>query len=206
VISGCRYRDAIPYHKTDTQYGIRIAYRILYKVGIIFCGLLFLIIGLSACGVQPTPLRPPSSGIHFTPTTQASPTPTLTAQPIETPLATTTPICTNNLTFLETISVPDGTIVHPGDLVDKRWLVQNSGSCNWDERYQLRAITSTGLDAPTTQALYPARSGAKATIRIQLMAPPELGSFQSAWQAYDSQGKPFGDRLNLLIVVNSGTP
>ena len=96
----------------------------------------------------------------------------------------------NALTLLESMSIPDGTVVHPGDQVDKRWLVQNSGSCNWDERYQLRSIPGTGMNALAELALYPARSGAKANIRIQLTAPSEPGSYQGTWQAYDPLGQP----------------
>jgi hypothetical protein len=107
---------------------------------------------------------------------------------------------------MEDITIPNGAIVTPGDNLDKRWLVQNSGSCNWDERYRLRFISGSELNAPVEQALYPARSGTKANIRIQLTAPSEPGNYQSAWQAYDPQGQPFGDPLYIQIVVASTKP
>jgi hypothetical protein len=203
VINSRQFRKIDAYQNTDTQYGIRIAYRILCNVGAVIVGLLFLAISASACAKQPTPFRPHSSTTRIFPTAQARAAPTSTELPIKTPLPTATQSCTNNLTFLETVSIPDGTLVHPGDQVDKRWLVQNSGSCNWDEHYLLKSITGTGLDAPIELALYPARSGAKVTIRIQLIAPSEPGSYQGTWQAYDPQGQPFGDLLVLLIVVDS---
>jgi hypothetical protein len=34
-------------------------------------------------------------------------------------------------------------------------------------------------------------------------APTEPGAYQFTWQAYDSQGKPFGDPLSIQIVVAS---
>jgi hypothetical protein len=110
------------------------------------------------------------------------------------------------LTFLEAVSIPDGTVVQPGERVDKRWLVQNSGSCNWDDRYRLKSITGTDLNAPVELALYPARSGAKASLRMLFTALTEAGSYQSAWQAYDPQGQPFGDLLYIQLVVASGEP
>ena len=110
------------------------------------------------------------------------------------------------MTFLETVPIPDGTVVHSGDRLDKRSLVQNSGNCNWDDRYRLRSITGTDLNAPVEVALYPACNGAKASLRMLFTSPTAPGSYQSAWQAYDPQGLPFGDPLYIQIVVDSGKP
>lgn len=192
-------------HSTDTQYEVRIAYQILCKVDFLVISLLLIMVGLSACTGQATPYRPPSPAFYITQPIQASVTPT-TRQAVETPLQTATPACTNNLTFLEAISIPDGTVVQPGERLDKRWLVQNSGSCNWDERYLLRSFTGTDLNASVELALYPARSGAKVSLRMLFTAPSEPGSYQSAWQAYDPQGQPFGDLLHIQIAVDSYEP
>jgi hypothetical protein len=63
-------------------------------------------------------------------------------------IATCHPSCTDNLAFLEDITIPNGTVVVPGESVDKRWLVQNSGSCNWDDRYRLKFVSGSELSAP----------------------------------------------------------
>jgi Ig-like domain from next to BRCA1 gene len=119
-------------------------------------------------------------------------------------MPTSTPACTDNLTFLEDLSLPDGAVVHPGDVLDKRWLVENSGSCNWNESYRLKFLSGADLSASIEQSLYPARSGTKAIIRIVFTAPDEPGTYQSAWQAYDPQGNPFGDPIFIHIVIDSG--
>jgi hypothetical protein len=137
---------------------------------------------------------------------QASTTPNPTLQTAVTPFPITTPECTDNLIFLEDLSLPDGTVVKPGAPLDKRWLVENSGSCNWDERYRLKFMSGAELSAPLDQALYPARSGSKATIRIVFTAPSEPGTYQSAWQAYNSQGKPFGEPVFIQVTVGSENP
>jgi hypothetical protein len=206
VISGHLFRRFIANHSYDTQYGIHIAYRLLCKVGFIIIPLFLIILGTSGCGEQPTPYRPPTIAIHATQPAKTSATPTSTSQSIETPLAPAAPTCSNNLTFMEDISIPDGTIVRPGDSLDKRWLVQNSGSCNWDEHYQLKAISTSELNAPVELALFPARSGTKTSLRILFTAPADPGKYQNAWQAYDPQGQPFGDPLILQVIVNSGGP
>jgi hypothetical protein len=196
----------IIYKPNDTQYAHRIAYRLLYRVGITVILLSLLLLGVSACAEQPTPYRPPTIAVRATALVVASVIPSSTAQPIETSLPLVTPTCTNTLTYLEDLSLPDGTIVKPGENLDKRWLVQNSGTCNWDERYRLKFISGAELSAPIDQALYPARSGTQATLRISFTAPSEPGTYQSAWQAYDPQGQAFGDPVYLQVVVESVVP
>ncbi|MBN1148805.1 MAG: hypothetical protein JXA78_16205 [Anaerolineales bacterium] len=131
---------------------------------------------------------------------QPSSTPILTPTPKEA-RPTATPDCVDDLRFLEDLTFPDGARVAPGELVDKRWLVENAGTCNWDRRYRLRLVEGIDLQAPEEQALYPARSGTRAVIRVQFRAPDERGRYRSAWQAYDPQGQAFGDLIYVEIVV-----
>ena len=162
--------------------------------------LLALLPWLAACaGATPTPYRPPTLVAQSSPPSQPSATP---AEVLPTPLSAAPP-CTNDLTFVQDLTIPDGTLVSPGAQLDKRWKVQNSGGCNWDEGYQLRLVSGPELGALPEQALYPARSGAEATFRILFTAPTEPGIYQSAWQAHDPQGNPFGDLFFIYIEVES---
>jgi hypothetical protein len=205
-VSSChRFRGVNTNDSKDTQYEICIAYRLLSTVGLVVVSLVLVSLGLTGCGENPTPYRPPAITFHPTPSPLASVVPTFTSLPIETPLAIATPSCTDNLTFLEDISILGGTLAHPGDGLDKRWLVMNSGSCNWDDRYRLKLASGSELNAPVEQALFPARSGTKASIRILFTAPSGPGIYESDWQAYDPQGKPFGDPVIIQISVDSGT-
>jgi hypothetical protein len=85
--------------------------------------------------------------------------------------------------------------------LDKRWKVLNSGTCNWDDTYQLRLSAGSELGLPTIQKLYPARSGTEAMIRIVFNAPSEPGTYRSAWQTFDPGGAPFGDMIYVEFVV-----
>jgi hypothetical protein len=98
--------------------------------------------------------------------------------------------------------------VNPGESLDKRWEVQNNGTCNWNQDYRVKLIAGPGMGIPIQRALIPALSGTEVIIRMVLIAPDEPGNYRSAWQAYGPQDIPFGDPFFIDIVVSgpeSGT-
>jgi hypothetical protein len=139
----------------------------------------------------PTPLPPTAT---FTPTSTATPTPEPTLPP---PAP-----CVVDLDYLQDLSIPDGTPVLPGSLIDKQWLVHNNGSCDWTAAYRLRLVSGDPLGAPGEQALYPARAGTQAVLRITFVAPLTPGTYRSVWQAVAPDDTPFGDPVTIEIVVN----
>ncbi len=158
-----------------------------------------------ACSPQITdtpfrpPTQPPPTQILSTTTPipaiyTAVPTSTVTPTPTEGP-------CSNNLEFVSDVTIPDGTTVSVGSGIDKQWLVNNSGTCNWDSTYRLKWIGGDPLGANQEQVLYPARAGTQATIRITFTAPAVDGTYESAWQAYSPDGMGFGDPIFIKIVV-----
>lgn len=158
-----------------------------------------LLPGLAACSQQYTPYRPPTYAVQVTP-------PLPLAKTTGTPAASNPLTCTNNLVLLQDSSLPSGTVVNAGQSLDKRWLIQNSGTCNWDETYLVKLVSGIDFGASTEQALYPARAGAEVTLQMSLTAPAEPGAYQSAWQAFDPQGEAFGDMLTLQVVVEPAQP
>ena len=109
--------------------------------------------------------------------------------------------CTNQLTFEQDLTLPDGTFIEPGSGLDKQWQVKNDGTCNWNENYSIHLINGDALGASDPQAMVPARSGTETTIRIMFTAPQEAGKYTSTWQAYDPNGQPFGDYFSIVINV-----
>ena len=174
---------------------------------------LLLFIGIfltSACSSAPTPTPfvPPTAQVPLVePTLIIQPTDPVVVKitplpTIDIPTATVNPEdCVNNLTFLNDLTIPDGMSITQGATIDKQWLVQNSGTCDWNAGYRLRYIGGAVLGAPEELALYPAKSGTQATIQITFTAPFSDGAYESAWQAFDPFGFAFGDPIYMSIVV-----
>ena len=177
-------------------------YKFWIKSVICVC-LLSLWLLATGCSLRPSRLAPETTEIPpFRPPTLAA-TITPTPKPImQKEQATSAPTCTDQLNFVSDLTFPDGTVVDPSSTIDKRWEVDNSGSCNWDEKYKLRQIAGPDLGSLKEQALYPARSGSRATIRIVVTAPAEAGKYHLVWQAINPAGQPFGDPIYMDIVVS----
>ena len=158
-------------------------------------------------GLQQTPyFRPPDAGEKIT-TPGAE---TLASVPTNPGISSTeqsqpaeSAQCKDSLVFVKDLTIPDGTVIAPESTLDKRWEITNNSNCNWGEGYRVRLIAGPELGAQKEQALYPARSGTQAVIRILFKAPVEPGSYRSAWQAFNAQGEPFGDPFFIDIVVSS---
>jgi hypothetical protein len=167
-----------------------------------------LIFALAACSpaATPTPFRPPTmESPLIEPTLIIQPTkPVVVVQssPLPTILPTTNPQeCISDLNFVSDVTLPDNTFVTYGASMDKQWLVENTGTCPWDASYRLRHLGGAILGAPEEVMLYPAKAGTQATIQIVFTAPFTDGVYESAWQAFDPQGNPFGDPIYIRVTV-----
>lgn len=172
-----------------------------FALGVLFLSALLL----SACVRSSTHNFPfDQTSQPYIPVTLAAPTQTTTAATTPTQLASDNdPDCIDNLTYIDDLTILDGTVVAPGATLDKRWLVKNSGTCNWDERYEILFTGGSEMGAVTEQSLYPARSGAEATIQLFFTAPDEPGEYRSAWTATNPDGIAFGDPIYIYIVVEA---
>jgi len=112
------------------------------------------------------------------------------------------PGCTNYLTFLSDQTIPDGTHFDAASKMEKQWQVKNSGTCSWTEGYTLQLVGGEAMGASEIQDLVPARGGVEAVIQIDFTAPREPGEYNSSWQAFDPDGKPFGDKIFIQVIVN----
>ncbi len=135
-----------------------------------------------------------------TPTPGASPLPgTQTPSP---PTATPRP-CTNQAAPGSPIdvTVPDDTVMRPGQVFTKVWQLVNTGSCTWTPAYRLVWFSGARLG---TSAAYPlgreVRPGEAVDLAVDMVAPLAPGVYQSYWKLRAPDGSLFG------IGAGAGTP
>ncbi len=172
--------------------------------------LLLMAICLGACDtLAPTPVTPNPTSVPLPPTapeavSTATPEPGFTLIPntpiVVVPTDTPTP-CVNDATFTADVTVPDNSQILPGAAIDKRWKIQNTGTCNWDSRYSLAFFEGSQMNAAGEAAIYPAKAGTPAILQVNMTAPDVPGDYTGRWQIRDPDGKPFGPVLFIKIVV-----
>lgn len=125
------------------------------------------------------------------------------AQPVST-------VC-ERMRFIDDVTIPDNTVMAPGQTFRKVWRIQNAGSCAWNSGYQL--VFAGGDQMGTSYAVnLPGAVAPNATvdISIDLTAPLTYGSYQSNWKLRSPSGSLFGtsnsdnDAIWVKIVVGNG--
>ena len=113
-------------------------------------------------------------------------------------------------TFVEDVSIPDGTTFEPGDTFVKTWRIRNNGSCTWTADYTVVFDSGDAMGGP---ASFPLSSssvppGAEVDISINLTAPEEPGSYRGDWKLRNPAGQTFGlgsqGDASFWVVINVG--
>ena len=134
------------------------------------------------------------------------PTPTLTT-PTQavTPTGTTTPpACTMSAALLQDLSIPDGTILKPGQQFTKTWRVQNNGTCDW-ENYKLVFVRGSLLGGNSPSLLPKVSAGSTLDISLELFAPSYQGEYSGYWQIQSDKGSLIGPELHYTIRIPAPT-
>lgn len=124
-----------------------------------------------------------------------------------TPIPSVSPIYTPTLTPLPCllvgysdatidVTVPDNTIILPGQAFTKTWRLKNSGTCTWNSSYQLVFDRQDGMGVPSNYS-QPLTSGTVASgqevdVSVDLIAPGTSGTYTGYWRFRDPNGVYFG--------------
>ena len=144
--------------------------------------------------------------VAMTPTapspTPATPTPTQVA-PTPTPSPTPVSYC-DWVTFVRDVTIPDGTVLAPGETFTKTWRLQNRGTCTWTPDYLL--VFSSGAQMGSASAVrlpgYVA-PGQTVDVSVTLTAPVSDGEYTGYWMLRNPSGVLFGygDQANKAFYV-----
>jgi hypothetical protein len=90
-------------------------------------------------------------------------------------------------------TVPDGTIMNPGQVFTKTWRIKNTGTCPWDSSWKL---VFTQGDLMGGAYIYdfpqPATPGQTVDVPVVLTAPATDGTYKGYWKIQSPWGGIFG--------------
>ncbi len=111
----------------------------------------------------------------------------------------------DRLKYLADVTVPDKTVMKPGEKFRKVWRVQNDGTSFWGNGYHLVGVDDR-MGAPPQITLPPASPGEIITIEVDLTAPTASGFHRSTWSPQNAGGERFRGLLYTLIEVSDQKP
>ena len=106
---------------------------------------------------------------------------------------------------MDDITVPDGTIMKPGEDFKKTWAIQNTGTCAWTEGYVLAFASGDNMDGydlpiAKNQSVAP---GQVVNMTINMTAHVAEGTYIGYWRMKDPQGNYFGATVYYKIKVQA---
>ena len=132
------------------------------------------------------------------------------------------PSACNKGAFVSDKTIPDGTVMTPGQTFTKTWTIRNVGTCPWTTSYALVFVFGTPMTSTTVVNLPSSVApGATADFSVNMVAPTIPGNYRSYWRFQDAGGHQFGvgsgmvtffadinvsPTANLAISVNDGVP
>jgi hypothetical protein len=119
--------------------------------------------------------------------------------------------CTDKVTFISDVTVPDNTQFAPNASFTKTWRLKNSGTCTWTTDY----VTSFVSGDPMS-AVYPVKMvravapGENIDVSVNMVAPGTNGTFKGYWGLKNTSGRMFALGTNsdipfwVQIIVGGG--
>jgi hypothetical protein len=181
---------------------------------------------LSACGgaatATPAPTATPvdiaaiytqAAQTVFAQLTEQAPTLTPTPLFTDTPLAPTATVATpsptvqqcEGMTFVEDVTIPDGTQMAVNQHFTKTWRVQNTGTCTWITTFYLGFAFGEQMGGQTRVPLKAAvATGQTADFSVSLIVPNKTGKLTGVWSLFDDKGNTVGK--NMTVVIDVGVP
>src|SRR6185436_14411746 len=117
-------------------------------------------------------------------------TPTRTPGPIT---VTVPPNSCDKAQFVSDVTVPDGTVMAPGQTFTKTWSLRNIGTCAWTKSYQIFFFSGEQMGGPASLTFAEdVPVGKVATFSVNLTAPSAAGSYRGFWMFKNASGQIFG--------------
>jgi hypothetical protein len=91
------------------------------------------------------------------------------------------------------LTIPDGTMLRPGEIFSKTWRLINDGACPWLADYSVIWFSGVSTAVNNNQLLgKEVLPGEYIDITVDMLAPQKPGLYQSNWKLRSSDGEIYG--------------
>jgi hypothetical protein len=107
--------------------------------------------------------------------------------------------------FVADVTIPDGTVLDPGESFTKTWRLKNAGTCSWTPSYAVVFSNGDSMSGPATQALSATvNPGQTVDISVNLKAPSTPGDYTGYWKLRNAAGVTFATFYVDIKIGGSG--
>lgn len=112
--------------------------------------------------------------------------------------------CPENAIYLEDLTLPDGVLVSPNQILTKTWRMQNTGMTTWGSGYALVFTSGDQMGAPAGVSLPGVVApGQTVDISVPIKAPASDGNYQGNFRLRNPQGTYFGQTIWVKLTVKT---
>jgi Ig-like domain from next to BRCA1 gene len=112
----------------------------------------------------------------------------------------------DNSAYTSDETIPDNTIIAPGQAFTKTWGIQNTGSCAWSTGYGIGLINGDAMSGSLTLLTSPVGVDQARYVSVNMIAPNTPGTYTSYWRMVNANGTYFGQTVYLQIIVSKNAP
>jgi hypothetical protein len=109
----------------------------------------------------------------------------------------------NNATFVQDITVADGSPFNPNQALTKIWQIKNTGSLTWGPGYHWVFDGGDKMGGPDAVDVPYVSPGQTWSPSVSLTAPTKPGTYQGYWRLQDLEGRRFGSQVWVQIRVQA---
>lgn len=108
----------------------------------------------------------------------------------------------NNSAFVTDVTIPDNTVMTPGQTFTKTWKLQNIGSCPWTTAYKVSFVSGNAMGGVATPLTVTVAPGASGDVSVAMTAPTTPGeAVTGTWILTNDSGQNFGSTFFVLVKV-----